>query len=208
VAQLPVVLRSDDPRRATLEAEGWRVIARSWAAQLEAGNADRDHLARLMHRAAAVGTLRELTAPDTPAALDLDARTLDDYPGGVATAHAPMTPKTAAVSPNRRGFGVARDDTLIAMTFVDRHGTHAETDFTVVASQRRGRGLGTAVKAASVLALLDDGVGVFRTGGSADNAASIAANRAVGYVIDEEWLTLAPELKRATGGAVQRLWKR
>ena len=49
------------------------------------------------------------------------------------------------------------------MTFVDLHPDHAETDFTVVAREWRGRGLGQAIKAASVLALLDGGVTRFRT---------------------------------------------
>lgn len=56
---------------------------------------------------------------------------------------------------------------------------------------RRGLGLGSAVKAASVVALAAEGHCYFCTGGSADNAASLAANRSVGYVVDEEWLTLA-----------------
>lgn len=42
-----------------------------------------------------------------------------------------------------------------------------------------------------MLALLDAGVVRFRTGGSADNAAMIAANATLGYVVDETWLTLA-----------------
>lgn len=77
------------------------------------------------------------------------------------------------------------------MTIVDVRGSQAETDFTVVAATWRSRRLGTAVKAASVLALMADGVRVFRTGGSADNGPSMAANASVGYAIDEEWLTLA-----------------
>ena len=61
----------------------------------------------------------------------------------------------------------------------------------MVARDRRGLGLATAVKAASVLVLVDDdGVAVVRTGGSADNPAILAANDALGFVVDEEWLTL------------------
>ncbi|HEY5223624.1 MAG TPA: hypothetical protein VIJ18_11335 [Microbacteriaceae bacterium] len=52
--------------------------------------------------------------------------------------------------------------------------------------------LGAAVKAAAVLALLGDGVEHFRTGGSADNPASLATNSKVGYTVDQSWLTLAP----------------
>lgn len=43
-----------------------------------------------------------------------------------------------------------------------------------------------------MLALSADGVQTFRTGGSDQNPAIIAANAALGYVQDEEWLTYAP----------------
>jgi hypothetical protein len=51
-------------------------------------------------------------------------------------------------------------------------------------------GWGTGLKAASVLALLDDGVESVRTGGSADNHAIMRANHAMGFTIDEHWVTL------------------
>jgi glycerate kinase len=56
----------------------------------------------------------------------------------------------------------------------------------------RGRGIGQAVKAASVLALHADGVRVFGTGGAALNDASLGANLALGYVIEERWRSYAP----------------
>ena len=62
----------------------------------------------------------------------------------------------------------------------------------MVAATWRGRGLGTAVKATSILALLASGLRVFRTGGAADNTAIRTANQRLGYVIDEQWLTLTP----------------
>lgn len=76
------------------------------------------------------------------------------------------------------------------MTFVDVDGAVAEVDFAVVAARWRGRRLGTALKAASVLTLLEDGAGSIRTGGSADNTASMRGNLAIGFVIDEQWFTL------------------
>lgn len=51
---------------------------------------------------------------------------------------------------------------------------------------------GGLVAMTSVLALYAEGCSRFRTGGSAENRASIAANLSLGYVIDEEWVTLAP----------------
>lgn len=58
-------------------------------------------------------------------------------------------------------------------------------------ADHRGQGLGAAVTAASVLALAAEGYDHFRTGGSGDNAAIVAANHTVGYVLDAEWLTLS-----------------
>jgi hypothetical protein len=53
------------------------------------------------------------------------------------------------------------------------------------------------VKAASILALVDDGVTTFGTGDAAANEASLQANRALGYAIEEQWRSyLSPEPDR------------
>ncbi|MBM7411539.1 GNAT superfamily N-acetyltransferase [Clavibacter michiganensis] len=194
----PVIARSDDPRATRLAAEGWIVIARSWGAQLDAADADLALLRALVDRVGGSAVLRELGPDDVPRILALDAATLADYPGGPATRHAGLTRDSARVpAPDRRGFGAFDSaGALLAMTIVDLDpaGLAAETDVTVVDAAHRGRGLGTAVKAASVLALIEAGAMSFRTGGSSENAAIIAAGAALGYRVDEEWLTLeAPE---------------
>ncbi|WP_238335700.1 acetyltransferase [Serinicoccus kebangsaanensis] len=180
-------------RIAEFVGDGWRVVARSWAAQLTAARIDADALSDIVRRGRRHGTLRELDGGDVEPVLALDSATLGDYPGGIATQHTPLTRSTAWATPARRGFG-AFDEAgrAIAITFVDLDGQHAETDFTVVVRERRGLGLGTAVKAASVLTLRAEGVEVFRTGGSAENSAGLASNLALGYVVDEEWVTLSP----------------
>jgi len=194
----PVVLRSDDARIGVLLADGWTVKARSWGARLDAERVDEAHLRGCVAGIASGLRIRELGPDDRDRILELDAATIDDYPGGPATRHAPFTLETTLVgSPGRRAFGAsAADGRLVALTVVDVDvpGARAETDVTVVAPDHRSRGLGRAVKAASVLALLDTGIRTFRTGGSRDNAAIIAAGTALGYRIDEEWLTRhAPE---------------
>lgn len=188
-----ILLRAEDPRRAGLEADGWTVVARSWAAQLTASTANRGMLSAFVERARSHGNLRAIIESDIAALLSLDKATLADYPGGTATQHSPLTASSARLTPQRRGFGLFdASGRAIAMTFVDIDRDSAETDFTVVAPSFRRLGLGRAVKAASVLALLAAGVEVFRTGGAAESAAILAANRGLGYIIDEQWITLDP----------------
>lgn len=194
-----IVVRSDDARRPALVAAGWVVTSRSWAAELAAARASIDVLSVLTERGRRAGSVREIVDADIGSVLALDSATLADYPSGVATQHVALTPSTARATATRRGFGVIDDDgRVLAVTYLDVEGVRAETDFTVVAADHRGRGLGTAVKAASVLTLARDGVEVFRTGGSAENVAILRANLRLGYVVDEEWLTLSgPDAPRS-----------
>ncbi len=186
-----VVLRADDPRVATLLAERWSVSARSWAAEIDLTATDHAVLRAAAGRVEQPLTVRELGPADTDAALALDDATVADYPGDVATAHHPLTAESATPTPGRRAFGALHpDDALVAMTWVDVDGSRAEVDVTVVAAAWRGRGLATGVKAASLLGLAADGVASVRTGGSDDNSAILAANEALGFVVDERWLTL------------------
>jgi hypothetical protein len=184
------VVRVGSERHSRLVEDGWTVAARSFGAELRAEDTD----VGVLTSRAARADVREILPTDVPAVLALDAETLHDYPGGAATQHGPLDARSAEPSRIRRAFGVWNETgVLVAMTYVhvDAQQSSADTDFTVVAPLARERGLGTAVKAASVLALLADGVRTFRTGGSAENPRIIAANTALGYVIDEEWVTLA-----------------
>lgn len=152
-----------------------------------------DDLSGAVQRGSRHGEIREIGDADIDSVLLLDGATLADYPGGVATQHRPLTRSTARVSRTRRGFGVVDGDGLVlAVTYVDVDGRTAETEFTVVATEVRGLGIGTAVKAASILSLVREGVDVFRTGGSEENAAILRSNESLGYLVDEEWLTFSP----------------
>jgi len=154
-----VVLREDDPRSGELQGKGWRVIARSWGARLDARDVDREQLGRLLERVRDVGGMREFKPSDSSAILVLDAGTAGDYPGGDATAHAPLDRERATVGPNRRGFGVISPNGVVfARTFVDvdGDGEKAETDFTVVAT--RWRGHGWALQSRRPLCLLCSGM--------------------------------------------------
>lgn len=190
------VMKADDPARRVLEREGWVVTECSWGAHLDVTSCDRDRLRDLAARAASLGVVRALGSGDAAAVLALDAATAQDYPGGKATAHRPLTPARALVNAARRAHGVFCRGVLAAVTFVDINGHRGEIDFTVVAREHRGQGLATGVKAASVLDLLGTGVELVRTGGSARNDAILAANAALGFVVDEEWVTLLRPTER------------
>ncbi|SDZ32123.1 hypothetical protein SAMN05216554_3256 [Herbiconiux ginsengi] len=198
------MVKADSSARSELEARGWVVIARSWGAGLTVDDASHPRLSALRDGVEPLVTVRELEPADVDAVLALDRETLDDYPGDVATAHEALTEARATPTPDHRGWGAfAHDAHLVAMTFVDIGREVVETDFTVVRRGWRGQGLGSAVKSASVLALSEQGHVRFRTGGSMDNPASIAANRAVGYERDEEWLTFVADGEGLRGRPVR-----
>lgn len=190
------VLLSSDPQCRELEARGWRALAESWGAGLQPREEDHPRLGHLVHRACAHGyAVLELGPDDAAEVADLDAATREDYPrAGPATAHAPLDEARAATALSTgRGFG-ARDaaGSLVAMSMTRPGPDRVETEFTAVHPDHRGAGLGTAVKAASVLAWWADEARVFGTGGAQTNPASLAINRAVGYTVTERWLTYAP----------------
>ncbi len=189
---MPVTtLRDDDPRTAELLAGGARVVAESWGARLEV--VDPGPLRALVRRVTDRGlVVGELTASEAAEVLDLETATRPDYPDGPATPRPDLDAAGAArlFTDGGRVFGVRDDGLLVAVTAVEQLPDRAETAFTSVRATHRGRGVGTAVKAASVLALAADGVRRFGTGGAGDNAASLGMNRAVGYRVTERWLTL------------------
>lgn len=188
-----IVLRSDDSRCQGLEASGWRVVATSWGARLTVSPELLARLPALVACAAAAGfVVRELDVPDAPAVLQLDALTAADYPGGTATSHEPLDEVTVrGLLARGRVFGAEYADALVGVTVTEDVGDRVETEFTVVHPDHRGRGIASAVKAASVLAHAAAGATLFGTGGASVNAASLAMNRAVGYELTETWHTYA-----------------
>lgn len=184
------VLRSDDPEVERLLAAGWTVVAESWGARLR--DPDPDRLGALVQRAEGAGyDVRPLTAGELPAVADLEALTAPDYPLTPAT-DVPERTLVRLRAMDARFVGAWRGRDLAAVTAVEPGGDLVETAFTSVHPDHRRRGLAAAVKAASVLLLLPTGARVFGTGGAAVNAGSLAMNAAVGYVVEERWLSLRP----------------
>jgi GNAT superfamily N-acetyltransferase len=185
-------VRDDDPRCAELEAAGYRIVGESWAARLI--DPDLSTLKQTVLRAAGV-TVRELDRSYAAAWHELETANEKDYPYTPAT-HRVVQPvdELAELWTTGRVFGAFDGERLVGATYISPKGDPArgETGFTSVLDGYRGRGIGQAVKAASILALSADGVRVFGTGGAALNEASLGANLALGYVITERWRSYAP----------------
>lgn len=186
------IVQEGDPRCAELEAAGYRVVAESWAVRLY--DPDRDLLESAIRRATAGGlTVREL-GPESAAALHALEKTNEpDYPDTPATHHeVGDLAKTQALWPANRVFGAFDGNRLVGATVIREYDGHGDTAFTSVLAQYRRRGVGQAVKAASILAFLDLGITRFSTGGAAVNRASLQANQSLGYQLTERWRTYAP----------------
>ncbi len=181
------VVRDNDPRCAELEAAGYRLVGESWAARLR--DPDPQFLQRAVLRATGV-TVSELGTEYAAAWHALETANEKDYPYTPAT-HRVVQPveELTELWSTGRVFGALDGERLVGATYMRLDG---ETAFTSVLHGYRGRGIGQAVKAASILALYADGVRVFGTGGAALNDASLGANLALGYVIEERWRSYAP----------------
>jgi len=195
-----VVVRDDDPRRASFERDGWELVARSWGARLV--DPQVAPLRALVDKLGGSLRVEELTAGVAPQIHGLLAAERDDFPTTPAT---PVPDwDTSAIeafwSDGGTVVGVFDGDRLVAVTTLRVSGVRGETEWTVVAASHRGRGIGSAVKAASVLAALRIGATTFATGGAGVNVASIRMNEAVGYRLTETWLTFRPPAA-AGGGA-------
>lgn len=191
------VLRSDEPEVERLLSTGWAVADESWGARLQVT----DEALASCEAAVAVAeesgwTVRAMTGAEASAVVALDVGARADYPPTAATSHeAPDGDALRAEldSGERWAYGaVAAGGSLDAVTVLYPCDSRVETDFTVVRSSARRRGLAKAVKAAAVLDLAARGHRLFGTGGAGVNAGSRRANEALGYVVTERWLHLTP----------------
>lgn len=184
------VVREDDPRCAELEATGYRVVGESWGARLRLSEPpDLSVLQGAVVRAEAAGiVVRELGRDFSDELFSLEYQNHADYPFTPATAQKLRNADTISrLWDEYRIFGALDGDLLVAATVISQAADRGETQFTSVLSAYRGKGLGKAVKAASILALAEGGIRLFGTGGAAVNEASLGANRTLGYTIEERW---------------------
>ncbi|MFD7153602.1 GNAT family N-acetyltransferase [Kribbella sp. NPDC059898] len=186
------IVQDSDPRCAELEAAGYRVVAESWAVRLY--DPDRELLESAVRRVTVGGlTVRELGPESALALHTLETTNQPDYPDTPAThRHVGELADVQALWPANRVFGALDGSRLVGATVIREHEGYGDTAFTSVLAQYRRRGVGQAVKAASILAFLDIGITRFSTGGAATNEASLQANQSLGYVLTERWRTYAP----------------
>lgn len=157
---------------------------------------DRRRLGAAVAEATRAGvSLRRLGPADAEAAAGLHTAHRADFPSTPATEAARYEPAgMAELLTTTHAVGAWAGESLVALTVLRRPavetGAPAETEFTLTRADHRGRGLATAVKAAAVLDLAREGVQRFATGGAQVNAAILAVNRHLGYVVEPLWLTL------------------
>jgi GNAT superfamily N-acetyltransferase len=176
------IVRDDDPRCAELEQAGY------WGARLR--DPDRALLDAAVLRVASTGVIvRELGPEYAEALFELENANVGDYPYTPATERVlrDLASIEALWTDGGRVFGALDGDRLVGATVMQPREELTETAFTSVLSDYRGRGIGQAIKAASILAFLATGSTVFATGGAGQNDASLGANRALGYTIEERW---------------------
>jgi len=185
------IVQEGDPRCAELEAAGYHVVAESWAVRLH--DPDRELLDSAVRRATAGGiTVRELGPESASVLYALETTNEGDYPYTPAT-HRVVgdLDNVRALWPSHRVFGAFDGNRLVGATVIREKDGFGDTAFTSVLSTHRRRGVAQAVKAASILALLDIGIHDFSTGGAAANQASLQANESLGYKLTERWRTYA-----------------
>ena len=188
-----VFVREDDPRCAELETEGYEVVGYSWGANLRLDvSSDLAVFDERVRRVRNEGfTIRELSADDLAIVGEVEFANVNDYPQSAATHHEMPTLENLVgmIHAGVRFWGVFLEGRLVAVTSLERKGKRWNTKFTSVLAEYRGRGLGAAVKAASISTLFNEGVRWFSTGGAASNEASLGANRTLGYVLEPTWRT-------------------
>jgi len=188
-----IIVREDDPRCTELETEGYEVVGYSWGANLRLDNSS--DLAIIDERVGRVRnegfTIRELSPDDLAGVGEVEFANVSDYPQFAATRHEMPTLEhlNDMIHAGVRFWGVLLEGKLVAVTSLERKGNRWNTKFPSVLAEHRGRGIGVAVKAASISTLFNEGARWFSTGGAAANEASLGANRALGYVLEPTWRT-------------------
>ena len=185
------IVRAEDPRVANLEACGYRLVGESWGAKLHlAEPPDLTKIEQAVARAEVAGiTIQELSVEYADAVYELELANHADYPFTPATFQPP--PERESIrglwDSGKRVFGALDGDVVVAVVVGQIVNDTGDNDFASVLSTHRGRGLGAAVAAASIVAFAKEGVRMFTAGGAAVNAASLGLVNSLGFHVEEQW---------------------
>ena len=185
------IIQAEDPRVADLEASGYRLVGESWGARLRlAEPPDLTKIERAVAEADVSGiTIRELSVDYAGAVYELELANNADYPFTPATFQPP--PERESIrglwDSGKRIFGALDGDVVVAVVVGQVVDGTGDNDFASVLSTHRGRGLGAAVAAASIVAFAREAVRVFTAGGAGVNAASLGLVRSMGFHVEEQW---------------------
>ena len=150
-----VIVQEGDPRCAELEAAGYRVVAESWALRLQTPTASCWTPPYAVRSPADSSSAKSALSP--PRHLHaLEKTNESDYPYTPATHRAvgDLTEPRAS-GRHHRVFGAFDGSRLVGATVIRVRDGFGDTSFTSVLAAHRRRGVGQAVKAASILAFLD-----------------------------------------------------
>ncbi|MEV8254725.1 GNAT family N-acetyltransferase [Rhodoglobus sp. NPDC076762] len=186
-----VIVREDDPRCSALEADGYRIVGRSWGARLRfADSPDLTRLEQVVTKVRATGiAIQELDAGFANALFELELANNADYPFTPAT-HQPL-PVMREIEGlwlhGKRVFGAVDNGRLVGAVVGEVNDGVGDNDFASVLADYRGSGVGAAIAAASIIAFANDGVRTFTAGGAGANDASLGLVRSLGFTVDEQW---------------------
>ncbi|TFC95197.1 MULTISPECIES: GNAT family N-acetyltransferase [Cryobacterium] len=192
------IVRAEDPRVADLEASGYRLVGESWGARLHLAEApDLTRIQQAVAGAEVSGiTILELSAEYADAVCDLELANNADYPFTPATFQAP--PERESIrgfwASGKRIFGALDGGVLVAVVVGQVVDGTGNNDFASVLSTHRGRGLGAAVAAASIVTFAKEGVREFTAGGAAANAGRLGLVRSMGFNVEEQWRSYERQL--------------
>ncbi|HUW88406.1 MAG TPA: GNAT family N-acetyltransferase [Candidatus Paceibacterota bacterium] len=123
--------------------------------------------------------------------LELELINNPDYPYTPATAHAPPTYEGTIDlwKPDNRIIGAFKEDQLVGVVAASKGAKEVNIDFGSVRIDHRGKGVGSAIASLAIITFANLGERFFSTGGAAVNEASQGTVKALGFTVDERWLS-------------------
>ena len=162
------IIRVEDPRCVAFEADGYVIVGESWGARLRLTEPpELMKIRQAVTRAEQSGiTVQELPVEYADALYDLELANNADYPYMPATFQAP--PERDAIRglwhSGKRIFGALDGGVLVAAAVGQIVDGVGDIDFASVLKSHRGRGLGAAVAALSILTFAAEGSECFPLG--------------------------------------------